>query len=268
MPLVTWAFDTDAPSIAGLHGSLVNTSLPPFDYRDGPFILGANALIRILGNNTLSRFDAVHSVSPTRLEIKLPTYNIPNWVDCGRLDESIGLKEHGNHMFRVLYVGRPLPNRGFFDFLSLSQAISLPDIEFVAVVPEPRQVAGLGRIKAREYAPHDQIWRVLAESNVLVHPIRIPNNSTVGRTIMESLASATPVITTPLQQRADTRLPLFSAYSPSEMKQQLLRLYELWKYDRHDYLELCRQGGQSVRKYDKARTLPRLEEMLTEIAKG
>ncbi len=142
--------------------------------------------------------------------------------------------------------------------------ISISDLEFVCVTSLPKHANLANRIRTTGYVAHDRMWEVLADASVLLHPIR---SETFGRIILESLANGTPVITTPLVQHISLALPLKYASTVSEMRDELLELYGLWKNNRREYDNLCEIGASIVKKYDKVTLLPKFEMMFEQVAK-
>ncbi len=250
---------------AGLHGAAVNSPNQPYNLREGPMIALVHLLVRGFGTTLLREFDAIHTVNASESTAPVPTYNIPNWVDCSKAAMCLSEKQRDRRVFKAYYVGRPTANRGFEDFLKLTTLVDVPEIQFVTVTPAESDPGTNPRIASLGYVPHEKISEVLTDADVLIQPIR---NETFGRIILESLVCGTPVITTPSTQHIAFGVPLLYAATANEMRNQLLKLYALWRFKRSEYDHMCKLGVTAALKYDRDIVLPKLEMMLKEVATG
>ncbi len=261
-PLLTYLFLSQAPKIAGLHGANVT------DYeggsseylKEGPLLAGAWVIRKITGDSLLRSFNAVHTVNPDGLPIKHNMiFSIPNWIDTSRT--RLDLKFEKPDKFRVLYVGKAFKIKGFETFIKVSKLFDQDDIEFVATV----DCGHCGKAKCIGYIPHDQIWELYAKGGVLLYPTQ---RDAFGIAILESLASGTPVITTPVSGHRSLKVPLFYAYATDiiRISYLIIQIYSLWKSDYEAYLRLARQGIEAAYKYDSSVILPKFESMLYKVA--
>jgi glycosyltransferase involved in cell wall biosynthesis len=264
-PLLPYLFLCSAPRVAGLHSALVSDlCYDPLDFlRQGPFVSGAYAFQKSLGKYALARFDAVHAVTQIGVPLKhRRTYTIPNWVDCSVTNESLKTKHEKGKTFKVLFAGKPQYVKGFDIFLALSEIIEDEDIEFVSTYAPPSanqnsKVRFLGAI------PHSEMPQLFSKVGVLLHPVR---QETFGLVILESLASGTPVVTTPISSHISLKLPLRYAANLRDFVREIRLVYSIWKEDYDAYLRLAKEGAGAVRLYDRTIVLPRFEDMLKEVA--
>ena len=260
-PLTDRLFYSRSPKIAGLHGAVVGdySSTGSLDFmKQGPLVAGAFVIRRVLGDALLREFDAVHTVDPSGLPIShRKVFVIPNWVSCSRAQPQ--LKRKRPEKFRVLFVGKPSYNKGFDIFTEASRLFDQEDIEFVATFEHSNS----GRVKCLGYVPQGQLWKLYATSGVLLHPTR---NETFGLAILESLASGTPVITTPIRCHTSLGLPVHYASDLMAIVQKLKQQYILWKEDYQSYLAQTEEYQDAILRYDQSVMLLKFEAMLYETA--
>ena len=262
-PTVSRLFLHKGPRIAGLHGAVVMDFESPaaFYLRQGAFVAGAYVVRRSLGSRYLSGFDAVHAVSP--IDLTHPRlYVLPNWVACSNSCRALELKKERGDTFTVLYVGKPSYTKGFDMFVAVSESCQANDVRFVAVFPPDPKFNHQGKVEWMGYVPHEQMWEVYARASVLLHPTR---QETFGRVILESLASGTPVITTPIPCHQALGLDLDYASTVPEMRLKLEGMYARWKSDYAAYLRAANEAVESVARYDSQVLLPRYESMFREV---
>lgn len=270
-PLTPYLFRCNAPKIAALHGAVVadyETNASDF-FRQGVFVAGAYVFRQLLGERALARFDAVHTVNSGGLKLNHPTiYKIPNWVDCSRSVDLLRSRRVRQRKFRVLFVGKPYYIKGIDRFITLSNMFRQDDIEFVATFTPENGAYGKvsnGRVHWTGQVPSDLIWDLYSSGGLLLHPTR---KETFGLVILESLASGTPVLTTPIPCHSVLKLPVHYASTLDGFAQKIKNIYNLWKSDFDSYLKLGDEGAEAVRHYDRRILLPRFEEMLKEVATG
>jgi glycosyltransferase involved in cell wall biosynthesis len=265
-PLTPRLFLCSAPKIAGLHAPVVLEEHPSAvdSFRQGPHVFAAYLARRFAGPRPMRRFDAVHTVMPTRVAHPR-VFFLPNWVDCSHRDAALRNRERRPPKFVVLYVGKPSYIKGFNRFIELSHLIDGNDIEFVATVPPQSVGPGDGNIKCLGMVPHDTIWDLYATAAVLVHPTR---RETFGRVIIEALASGTPVVTTQIPAHTRLGLALEYASTTEEMAAKVNHLHAEWTADYPAYLDRCRRLAAEVSKYDARTLLPQYETMFTTVANG
>jgi glycosyltransferase involved in cell wall biosynthesis len=268
-PLVPYLFRSEAPRIAGLHGAVVaDYETSPTDFfRQGVFVAGAYVFRQLLGRRALGGFDAIHTVNPAGVKLNHPRiFKIPNWVDCARSSDLLRSKRIRQKKFRVLFVGKPYYIKGIDRFFALSKMFHQDDIEFVATFT-PRTgeygTGGSGRVQFAGRIPSDKIWDLYSSGGVLVHPTR---KETFGLVILESLASGTPVLTTPIPCHSVLKLPVQYASSIPSFAAKIKDIYDLWRSDYDDYLKMGDEGAEAVKHYDRRILLPRFEGMLKQVA--
>ncbi len=265
-PLLSHLFLCGAPKVAGLHASLVaDFGGNPADFlKQGPFVAGAYALQKLFGERALASFDAVHTVNPEGLPLRHERiYAIPNWVDCSVTNDSLKAKGERGETFRVLFAGKPQYVKGFDLFVALSSMVREEDIEFVAT-SAPESHHDRGRVRFLGAVPHSEMPGLYSTVGLLLHPVR---QETFGLVILESLASGTPVVTTPISSHIALDLPLRYASNLPEFVREIKDVYTLWKEDFDSYLELGKEGAKAVRRYDRTALLPQFENMLNKVAR-
>lgn len=268
-PLTTYLFHSRAPKIAGLHGSVVADYLanPTDFFKQGIFVAGAYAFRQLLGRRALQSFNAIHTVNPYGFGLNHPrVFTLPNWVDCSKSSALLRSKRVRQRKFRVLFVGKPVYNKGIDRFIRLSKMFNQDDIEFVATfAPENGNRSNSERVRWVGQIPSERIWDLYSSGGVLLHPTR---NETFGLVILESLASGTPVLTTPIPCHSVLKLPVHYASTLDGFAQNLKDMYGLWKGDYDSYLKLGDEGAEAVKHYDRQVILPRFEGMLKNVADG
>ncbi len=265
-PLAHFAFAFRGPKIAGLHGAVVADYRSPaaFYIRQGPFVAGAYMARQTIGPLDLTRFDAVHTVSPLPLAHRR-VYTLPNWVDRSNTSRALDAKRTRPERFAVLYVGKPSYTKGFDFLTALSRQMSGDGIEFwVASPPDPELQHSPG-LRWVGYVPHDEMWHLYASASVLLHPSR---QETFGRAILESVAAGTPVVTTPIPSHRSMDLPLRYASTLPEMQAQIEELRARWQSDYPGYCRDAESLASSVARFDRNVLLPQYERMLAEVASG
>jgi glycosyltransferase involved in cell wall biosynthesis len=263
-PLTRLLFHCSGPKVAGLHAAVVAEERPSAvdSFRQGPHVFGAYLARRLAFPGHMRNFDAVHTV--LRARVAHPhVFFLPNWVDCSHRDDCLRARERKPSKFSVLYVGKPSYIKGYDRFVELSRRSDRNDIEFMATVAPNKTDPSRGRIRCLGMIPHEKIWDLYAEAGVLVHPTR---RETFGRSIIEALASGTPVITTKIPAHTGLGLTLEYASTVEEMVAKVDRLYREWRDDYPAYLARSRRLADEVSKYDAEIVLPRYEAMLTSVA--
>lgn len=266
-PLTPYLFSSSAPRIAGLHGAVVADydGAPSDFFKQGIFVAGAYAFRELLGERALKGFDAIHTVNPSGVRLDHPRiYSIPNWVDCSKSPGLLRSKRERQDKFRVLFVGKPVYIKGFDRFIALSKMFDQDDIEFIATfAPVNGDFRSHGKVRLVGQVPGEKIWELYSSGGILLHPTR---NETFGLVILESLASGTPVLTTPIPCHSALKLPVQYASTLSDFALNLKEVYDLWKGDYDSYLKLGYQGAEAVRHYDQRILLPCFEAMLKDVA--
>ncbi len=268
-PLASYLFHSSAPRIAGLHGAVVaDYETNPSDFfKQGVFVAGAYMFRQVLGERALGRFNAIHTVNSNGLMLKHPKiFRIPNWVDCSKSPELLRSKRVRQEKFRVLFVGKPYYIKGIDRFITLSRMFTQDDIEFIATfAPQNGINTNYGRVRWVGQVPNDRIWDLYCSGGLLVHPTRA---ETFGLVILESLASGTPVLTTPIPCHHVLKLPVHYASTLEGFAGKIKNMYDLWKGDYDSYLKLGDEGAEAVKHYDRRVLLPRFEEMLKDVSNG
>ncbi len=267
-PLVPHLFRGSGPKIAGLHGAVVaDYETSPIDFfKQGALVAGAYVFRQLAGVRALRGFDAIHTVNPGGVKVDHPhIFKIPNWVDCSKSHDLLRSKRIRQKKFQVLFVGKPYYIKGIDKFVALSRMFQQDDIEFVATFsPESGMyMGGEGRIRFTGRIPSDKIWDLYSSGGLLVHPTR---KETFGLVILESLASGTPVLTTPIPCHSVLKLPVQYASTLPSFAMKIKNVYDLWRSDYDSYLKLGDEGAEAVRHYDRSILLPRFERMLKQVA--
>lgn len=231
-PLSWLNFKTSRPRIAGIHSHAY--WLPPHpNYGILPNL--ANITNRFTSYFELRRFDAIHTVTNSFLVNHPNVHCIPNFVDS-----EIFKPCRKDEKFSVGYISRKVWQKGF-DVLRKVRKLS-PEIQF--------NVSN-GRI------PENEMPQFVGRNHVTLVPSRV---DTFGLSIVESMMTETPVITTPLITHEALELPLKYA---THLKDFILGINEFREMS--EYSKFAKNCRVEALKYDKKPIVNNLEQMFSEV---
>ncbi|MGQ9469144.1 MAG: glycosyltransferase family 4 protein [Nitrososphaerales archaeon] len=254
-PLSYLFFNCRSNKIAGIHSNVYFVpNIPSLNY-GLPAILSC-LMYKAIGIADLSIYDAIHITNKANKVRHKKVYYIPNFVNTDIYKPVIKKRDK----FTVLYIGRPLWQKGWDIFLTLANTLrSKYDIEFIwigGLKNNSDNVKGLGYITNEQ-----ELAKLYSSAHVVIYPSRFDNFPLV---IVESLACGTPVLTTRIPARQSLDLPLLYADDVNDFLHKIVNLYKEWKKD-PDYLMLNSvKLRDAVMKYDSKKILPLFEKMLIE----
>ena len=108
-----------------------------------------------------------------------------------------------------------------------------------------------------EYMPH-----FFSEAHLTLAPSRV---DTFGLSIVESMLSETPVITSPLKTHKVLELPVLYASNIEEYVEKVYSIKEMWEYGPEDYVSLIKSCRKEALKFDKMFIVGQLENMFMEV---
>jgi glycosyltransferase involved in cell wall biosynthesis len=238
-PLSFLNYWTTAPRIAGIHAQVYNANLVKKDYGILPNL--AKLANDIVGKYDLKTFNAIHILTPDKLNINRKTYVIPNFVDASFYKPTPKPEE-----FTVTYASRKVWQKGYDIFNKVKLLLRNK-----VVFQESNNV------------PENDMPKFYSDSHVTLAPARV---DTFGLSLVESLMCGTPVITSSILAHKRLNAKLFYADTPTSIAMEVMNLKKLWQYNREKYNHLSLRGRQSVLGYDKPIVVDKIENMLREVA--
>jgi len=193
----------------------------------------------VTNKTELSKFKAIHTVTPVYPLKHNNVYFIPNFVDGNKYKPFPKDDE-----FTVGYSSRKIWAKGWDIFLKLEELME--DIKFVVTdnIPEP------------------EMPQFHSRNHVTVVPARV---DTFGLVNVESMLCGTPVISSGLPTHKVLGLPIRYAYRLEEYIKEIDILRDLYEAGMYNSIsEICRN---SALKYDKSLIIDKLETMFEEVAK-
>ena len=240
-PLSWLNFKTSTPRIAGIHAHSYWQNVHP-NYGTLPNI--ANIVNKFTSYFELRRFNAIHTVTNV-YPINHPTvYNIPNFVDS-EFFKPINKKDDN---FTVSFASRMVWQKGWDVYNHIKKRLE-KEIQF-------KETLGI--------IPENDLPNFLSSSHLTLVPSRV---DTFGLSIVESMLSGTPVITSPLITHKVLDLPVFYASTVNEYIKNIYSLRKLWE-NRLKYNYLIRKCRETALKFDKMYIVDQLEKMFLEVVEN
>jgi glycosyltransferase involved in cell wall biosynthesis len=241
--------------IAGLHSNVYfMPKTPPISYGTPAII--SRILYKIIGKYDISTYDIIHIVNKAceMKGVKRKVIYIPNFVNT-KIYKPIGRKYE---KFTVLFVGRPSWQKGWDIFLQVAKMLksneSNIDILWAGgTYSNPDNlVRGLGYI-----SDELKLSRIYSMAHITLYPSL---SDLFPLTIAESLASGTPVITTPIETHKSMKLPLIYASTAEEFAKKIMEIKNMYERNPKEYSKLITEGRRAVEElYDIEKVLPRFE---------
>ncbi|MCP8309079.1 MAG: glycosyltransferase family 4 protein [archaeon] len=255
-PLGYVFFHCESKKIAGIHSNVYfMPRTPPLTY--GLPAIFSRLLYKVMGVADLSMYEAIHVMNKALKVRHRKIYYIPNFVDTDVYKPMTSKSDK----FTVLYVGRPLWQKGWDVFLTVANVLrsKYNDTEFIWVGgtnDKMSSVRGLGYVTNEQ-----ELASLYSSAHVTVYPSRADNFPLV---IVESLACGTPVLTTRIPAHLSLDLPLLYANDVNEFSQKVVNLYKEWKKDPNHVLSPSIRLREAAMEYDSKNVLPIFERMLIE----
>ncbi len=243
------------PKIAGFH-SMLWTRGPVKGY--GKMARLAFLYWRLAKESDLKMFNAFRVyfrelISLLSLKrIKKPIYVIGQEVET----DIFRPREKGEE-FTVLYVGRPVRQKGFDIFLEVAQKVNARFL-LVGTDEKYENVESLGYIKDRR-----KLADIMGSSHLLLSPQRVP---TLSRAVLESLSSGTPALIT-VDVMEPYRVPAIIRSREKEVISRVEEVKRIWEKDRDKYYNIANSGRELVlRLHSKERVMEKLFKMFNIVA--
>ena len=194
------------------------------------------------GNYELSRYDAVHTLT-NAFKLNHPNiYVIPNYVDS-----SIYKITDKKSKFTVAFTSRHSNAKGYDVFQEVTKNL---DVDVA--------------VSSGNMAETDLI-DLVATSHLSFLPSKV---DTFGYSIVESIMSGTPVLTTLLEAHKQLKLPLMYSNSNRNFGKSINVFKRIFEETKQEYDTWCLIGRQAAKRfYDKQVVLEQFENMLLEVHK-
>lgn len=266
VPLIRRLFPTKSPKIAGVHSfaPFLKFGHEPVGFfqllrKHGPLATAAVLYTRLTKNRELHSYDAVHIpnvVLPEPLGVR--TYLIPNWVDTSVF--KLGTKDD---VFTVLYVGSRAWSKGFDIFYNVASRLS-------KIIPARFVAVGVGGgsggvVETHPYVSDvEKLAGIYSGAHLLLHPTRA---DIFGVTLLEAMASGTPVLTSALPSHL-AFVPRWHTCSSTQCYvEKTVEIYKMWADRTGEYEALVDTSLTVAKKFDKEKIFPQFEKMLIEVAR-
>jgi glycosyltransferase involved in cell wall biosynthesis len=260
-PFSRFNFITRAPIVASFHSQIwFNKNRKGYGYVPRVAAWLSDRLMQ----KELSGFAAVHTHHPSlkeEIEIRAPShppiYVIGHFLDT-KTFRPMGTK---NDRFTVLYVGRPVWQKGYDLFENLARELNPSGMrfEFAGGWGDGAPIESLGLV-----SNEGKLAKYMSDAHIVVSPTRI--ESIAGKSILEALSCGTPVVTT---SQTDTSLAgcdsVFRVEDYNGMKETILYLYDKWKNRSYEEVTTCARPC-ALKDRSIESTLGKYEQMLTNVA--
>ena len=261
-------FPTTAPRIASFH-SQIWFGADRNGY--GPLSRLAALLNDHLLQKELGKYDAIHVHYPAtarEIERRAPRHprihTIEHFVDTDVFRPNGGKV---NDKFHVLFVGRPVWQKGFDLFVQLAHDLRDESSQFSFVGGESHDegIRSYGLINDAK-----SLAKIMGEAHIVVSPQRV-EKTVVGRSVLEALSCGTPVVA--MSNLIDPPLSdcesLFTTDSYGSLRSTVREFYRNWRAGGYDEVRLSSQARRCiVENYSLESTLRRYEGMLEDVVRN
>jgi glycosyltransferase involved in cell wall biosynthesis len=219
----------------------------------------------------LKGIHAVNIVDTIQLRniLKIPIHYIPNGVDCNKLRP----RSKRNDKFQVLFVGALSEDKGVDTFINVAEIVKkkYDDVDFIIA-----SAGGLlkdlvieaergGIIKFHGFVPDEVLAKLYAESHVALLPSR---DEAFGLVSLEAQASGTPVIATDIPAFRQSVVNgvtgiLVKPYKPEAFAEAVIKLRELWMFNRDRYVEMCVNARRNAERFCWERIAKRIYKLIS-----
>ena len=172
-----------------------------------------------------------------------------------------------NDKFHVLFVGRPVWQKGFDLFVRLAHDLADERSQFSYVGGESldENITSYGLVNDAK-----SLAKIMGEAHVVVSPQRV-ERTVVGRSVLEALSCGTPVIA--MTDLIDPPLgdceSLFTTDSYGSLRSTVREFYRNWRAGGYDEAGLSYKARRCiVENYSLESTLRRYESMFEDVAGG
>jgi len=240
-PLSWLNFKTSIPRIAGIHAHSYWQKIHP-NYGVLPNV--ANIVNKFTSYFELRRFNAIHTVTNVYPINHPVVYVIPNFVDS----EFFKPINRRSEDFTISFASRMVWQKGWDVYNNIKKKLK-KEIQF-------KETLGL--------VPESDLPNFLGSSHLTLVPSRV---DTFGLSIVESMLSGTPVLTSPLETHKVLNLPVFYASTIDEYIKNIHSIRNLWE-DKLEYDYLAKRCRETALKFDKMYIVDQLEKMFIEVVEN
>jgi len=267
-PFAWLNFPTIAPKIASFHSQIWFGGARK---RYGLLPRVAARLNDRLLRRELGRYNAVHVHHPSivrEIEKRAPDHPrihmIEHFVDTDVFRPNGGKT---NDKFNVLFVGRPVFQKGFDLFVRLAHELGDEKSQFSFVGGESpdERIMSYGLVKDAK-----SLAKIMGEAHVVVSPQRV-DTAVIGRSVLEALSCGTPVvvIAKPIDPPLGDCESLFTTDSYGSLRSTVREFYRNWRAGGYDEAGLSYKARRCiVENYSLESTLRRYESMFEDVAEG
>ncbi len=217
------------------------------------------------GIHTVNIVDAIQ----LRNILKIPIHYIPNGVDCNKFRP----RSKRNDKFQVLFVGALSEDKGVDTFIDVAEIVKkkYDDVDFIiASIGGPLkdlviEAERRGIIKFLGFVSDDVLAKLYAESHVALFPSR---EEAFGLVSLEAQASGTPVIATDIPAFRQSVVNgvtgiLVKPYKPEAFAEAVIKLRELWMFNRDRYVEMCVNARRNAERFCWERIAKRIYKLIS-----
>jgi len=264
-PFAWLSFQTTSPKIASFHSQIwFGTDRTGY----GPVSRAAALLNDYLLPRELGKYDAIHVHYPAtarEIERRAPRHprihTIEHFIDTNVFCPNGGKV---NDKFHVLFVGRPVWQKGFDLFVRLAHdmADERSQFSFVGGESPDERITSYGLIKDPK-----SLAKIMGEAHIVVSPQRV-ERTVVGRSVLEALSCGTPVVA--MSKLVDPPLSdcesLFTTDSYGSLRSTVREFYRNWRSGAYDEERLSSQARRCViENYSFESTVRRYENMFEDV---
>ena len=258
-------FPTSAPRIASFHSQIWFGS----DRKGYGLVSRTAALLSDhLLDRELSKYDAVHVHYPaTAKEIERRAPRHPRIHTIEHFVDTDVFRPNGGKVsdkFHVLFVGRPVWQKGFDLFVRLAHELAdeRSQFSFVGGESPDERVMSYGLVKDPK-----SLAKILGDAHVVVSPQRV-EKMVVGRSVLEALSCGTPVVA--MSKSVDPPLDdcesLFTTDNYGSLRSTVREFYRTWRNGGYDEARLSSQARRCVvENYSIESTLKKYESMFENV---
>ena len=266
-PFAWLSFPTRAPKIASFHSQVWFSR----DRRGYGLVPRAAALLNDhLLERELGKYDAIHVHYPAsagEIGRRAPNhpqiYTIEHFVDTDVFRPNGG---KGNDRFNVLFVGRPVWQKGFDLFVRLAHDLADETSRFSVVGGEAQEdgITSYGLVRDSR-----SLAKIIGEAHVAVFPQRV-ETTVVGRSVLETLSCGTPAVV--MAKWLDSPLndcgSLFLTDGYASLRSVVEGFYRTWRTGAYDETRLSGQARRViVENFSFESTIRKYENMFWNVAR-
>ena len=267
-PFAWLNFPTTVPRIASFHSQIW------FGADRGGYGLVSRAAALLndhLLQKELARYDAVHvhyNATAREIERRAPQHprihTIEHFIDTDVFRPNGG---RVNDKFHVLYVGRPVWQKGFDLFVRLAHDLAdeRSQFSFVGGETPDERITSYGLVNDPRL-----LARIMSNAHIVVSPQRV-ERTVVGKSVLEALSCGTPVVlmTKPVDPPLGDCESLFTTDNYGSLRSTVRDFYRTWRLGGYDEARLSSQARRCVvENYSFESTIRRYESMFEDVIRN